>query len=379
MGDCVGKPNSRERRNSVVPLTEADDMDLPETEVVHQTWCTSTSSYTKTDSGTDGQTLDTTCRESQPRPYNRSDRYLVVSQTEMEAAESTSTFDAVQRIQPQQAGEDEYATKTRRRSLSFSEFEFASLFNGLAETKLGSPLTATETSGIRSRGRSVSCDDSLSCDDEDTDLLSGFPDLKPKTRIFSPNNPNLVVCSQNLAIFVMESVRHNGLNADSPTVLYIDEFVRSLFKVLQIESSCCVIAYIYIKRLLSKGSGRLQITSDNWRSIVVGACLLASKFNDDLSTVNIDFARALQAYSLADINQLETTFILWLGWELRIPRTEYAEVYWALSVPTNPSLFAGPSTNAEKIKATEFNAGETLVKTKTRSKVVKKKRAQSLR
>ena len=87
MGDCVGKPNSR--RNSVVPLTESDDMELPENDV-HQTWCTSTSSYTKTDSGTDGQTLDTTCRESQPRPYNRSDRYLV-RQTEMEAAASTST------------------------------------------------------------------------------------------------------------------------------------------------------------------------------------------------------------------------------------------------------------------------------------------------
>ena len=309
----------------------------------------------------------------------RSELYLV---NETELAEFDPD-DEVLLIESQDDSMQENATRSRRRSHSFSEsVSFTSICNGLTETKFGSPVEATETTAIRSRGRSVSCDDTLSCDDEDNELIGslgkGFPDKKTKTRIFSPNNPNLVVCCQNLAIFVMESVRHHGLNADSPTVLYIDEFVRSLFKVLQIEPSCCVIAYVYIKRLLKKGKGRLKITSDNWRSIVVGACLLASKFMDDLSTINIDFARALQAYSLADINQLEMTFILWLGWELRVSRTHYAEVYWKLSVPTNPSLFSGKRISTEALEAAEFNAGKTMEKTS--SKVVKrKKRADSMR
>ena len=219
---------------------------------------------------------------------------------------------------------------------------------------------------VRARIRVCSRSRSLSCLGEvETEPPHVAEARARRTPIFSPNNPDLVVCCQNLAIFVMKSVRRNGLNADSPTVMYVDEFVRSLFKVLQIEPSCCVIAYIYIKRLLQKSSGQLHISSDNWRSIVIGACLLASKFMDDLSTINIDFARALQAYSLADINQLETTFVLWLGWRLHVPRTEYAEVYWALSVPTNPSLFAG-ATNAETIKAAEFNTGQTRMATRRR-------------
>ena len=360
MGDCIGKATVL-----VAPLeSDADHVQPLSDGIVADQTCSHASSSSS-------NKIDSKAR--------RSNLYLV-NETELGAGDPD---DEVLLIESRDASMVGNETRSRRRSHSFSEsLSFTSICNGLTETKFGSPVDATGTTGIRSRGRSLSCDETLSCDDEETELLGriakSFPEKKTKTRIFSPNNPNLVVCSQNLAIFVMDSVRHHGLNADSPTVLYIDEFVRSLFKVLQIESSCCVIAYIYIKRLLEKGKGRLKITSDNWRSIVVGSCLLASKFMDDLSTINIDFARALQAYSLADINQLEMTFVLWLGWELRVSRTNYAEVYWSLSVPTNPGLFSGKKISTEAIEAAEFNAGKTMERTRSKA-VPKKKRADSMR
>ena len=107
--------------------------------------------------------------------------------------------------------------------------------------------------------------------------------------------------------------------------------MRFLFVILQLEPECCVYADIYLRRLLSNAQGTVQIHWGNWHKILVGACLLASKYVDDLSMGNRDFSTALTGCSLKFMNKLESKFVQLLQWKLHVPISEYTTRYFELA------------------------------------------------
>ena len=152
---------------------------------------------------------------------------------------------------------------------------------------------------------------------------------------FWPSKPDLAACCQNVAAFLATRAAKSSTNGENPvpTPNTIYEYMRVLFFALQLEPECSVYAYIYIKRLLSGVGNPLRIRPGNWKKLIVGTCLLASKFVDDLSMKNRDFAKALNGWSLARLNRLEFNILTALQWRVYVPISEYTLRYFELAGP----------------------------------------------
>lgn len=154
---------------------------------------------------------------------------------------------------------------------------------------------------------------------------------------FWPSKPDLAACCQNIAGFL---ATHAGISSTNgmnpvPTAGVIYCYMRAIFFILQLEPECCVYAYIYINRLLSGTGHQLKIRPGNWKKILIGTCLLASKFVDDLSMKNRDFAKVLSGWSIQKINQLEYNILAALKWKVYVPISEYTIRYFELAGPRN--------------------------------------------
>lgn len=153
----------------------------------------------------------------------------------------------------------------------------------------------------------------------------------------SPCNPDLSACCENVAAFLATAAAAFGSSSDSkqaiPTPGFIYGYMRILFVLLQLEPECCVYVDIYIKRLLSSSEGKVKIRPENWKKILVGACLIASKFVDDITMNNTDFAAALTGCSVTRMNQVEAKFLHTVGWQVHVSISEYTARYFELVQP----------------------------------------------
>lgn len=190
---------------------------------------------------------------------------------------------------------------------------------------------ARDAAVSRTRSNSMITLDSMDSDS----ITTGNSNLNREAPSFWPSKPDLAACCQNMAAFLANSAANSTTNGRNPvpTAGIIYGYIRVLFFGLELEPECCVYAYIYINRLLSGTGNRLRIRPGNWKKILVGTCLLASKFVDDLSMKNRDFATILNGWSLKRINQLERNILAALKWEVYVPISEYTLRYFELAGP----------------------------------------------
>lgn len=111
----------------------------------------------------------------------------------------------------------------------------------------------------------------------------------------------------------------------NPEHRQIYKFVRTLFNAAQLTAECAIITlvylerlvivrirfssittclqkhflYLYIDRLLTYAD--VDITPGNWKRIVLGAILLASKVWDDQAVWNIDYCQILKDITVEDM------------------------------------------------------------------------------
>ena len=123
----------------------------------------------------------------------------------------------------------------------------------------------------------------------------------------------------------------DGEPAIKPNPESIARSLNWLFRALQIEPQCCVSLAVYLQRARARG---VVVSRQNYEPLLVSAVLVSTKFWDDLSTLNCDFAQALPHYSLSGLNRMEAQFIRTLQWTLHIPRQEYTHFYFHLAGPT---------------------------------------------
>lgn len=152
---------------------------------------------------------------------------------------------------------------------------------------------------------------------------------------FGPCNPDLTAICQNFAAFIANKAAKSRTNGKftMPTAGFIYGYMRVLFYLLKFEPECCVYAYVYIKRLLSQKGTVLKIRAGNWKKILVGVLLLATKFVDDVSVKNVDFAKALYRWSRLRVNILEVNILTALNWHAHVPISEYTVAYFELARP----------------------------------------------
>jgi hypothetical protein len=165
----------------------------------------------------------------------------------------------------------------------------------------------------------------------------------------SPAEPNVIACLVHLSRHMCHWIREGDdaepsddavseafdvyrFSSESPvmeaTPTSIARTMEWLFKVLQIEPQCCVIAAIYVQRILARG---VRVTRHNFEPLLVAALLVSTKVWDDMSTVNDDFAKALPHYELQDINRLEHLFLSTLGWNCHVTGRDYTTFYFGLA------------------------------------------------
>uniref|UniRef100_A0A8D3BRW1 Cyclin N-terminal domain-containing protein n=2 Tax=Scophthalmus maximus TaxID=52904 RepID=A0A8D3BRW1_SCOMX len=91
-----------------------------------------------------------------------------------------------------------------------------------------------------------------------------------------------------------------------PEQKQIYRFVRMLFSAAQLTAECAIVTLVYVERLLTYAE--IDICPANWKRIVLGAILLASKVWDDQAVWNVDYCQILKDITVEDICQRPKNF-----------------------------------------------------------------------
>uniref|UniRef100_A0A3Q2XA30 Cyclin Y-like 1 n=1 Tax=Hippocampus comes TaxID=109280 RepID=A0A3Q2XA30_HIPCM len=134
----------------------------------------------------------------------------------------------------------------------------------------------------------------------------------------------------------------------------IYRFVRTLFSAAQLTAECAIVTLVYLERLLTYAE--LDICPSNWKRIVLGAILLASKVWDDQAVWNVDYCQILKDITVEDMNEMERHFLELLQFNINVPASVYAKYYFdlrQLADDNNLSFPLEPLNNqrAQKLEA----------------------------
>ncbi|XP_058809811.1 cyclin-Y [Phymastichus coffea] len=157
--------------------------------------------------------------------------------------------------------------------------------------------------------------------------------------------------------------RHN------PEHKQIYKFVRTLFNAAQLTAECAIITLVYLERLLTYAE--IDITPANWKRIVLGAILLASKVWDDQAVWNVDYCQILKDITVEDMNELERQFLEMLQFNINVPSSVYAKYYFDLRTLAEANELTFPSEPLSKEKAQKLEAMSRVYEDKVTADVLR--------
>lgn len=105
-------------------------------------------------------------------------------------------------------------------------------------------------------------------------------------------------------------------------------FLHNLFINAQLSHECNIIGLAYVDRMINYA--KLYLTPSNWRQVLFGAWMLASKVFDDLSMVNRDFSVVCPMFSNRDVNEVEVAVLTILDYNVAVNGEQYALYYFRL-------------------------------------------------
>lgn len=150
--------------------------------------------------------------------------------------------------------------------------------------------------------------------------------------------------------------RHN------PEHRQIYKFVRTLFNAAQLTAECAIITLVYLERLLTYAE--LDIAPCNWKRIVLGAILLASKVWDDQAVWNVDYCQILKDITVEDMNELERQFLELLQFNINVPSSVYAKYYFDLRSLAEANDLSFPTEPLSKERAQKLEAMSRVMQDK---------------
>lgn len=90
---------------------------------------------------------------------------------------------------------------------------------------------------------------------------------------------------------------------------------------------------MYINRI-QKNSG-FEFTPANWKRMLLGALILASKVWEDQAVWVVDFLPLFNATTTKDFNYLEKQILALLSFDVSLKASEYSTVYFDLRAQSN--------------------------------------------
>ncbi|KAI6188408.1 CYCLIN domain-containing protein [Aphelenchoides besseyi] len=133
------------------------------------------------------------------------------------------------------------------------------------------------------------------------------------------------IFEERLHPILPESAPSDSYDPDHRTIY---RFVRALFQAAQLTAECAIITLVYVERLLNYAE--IDLCPSNWRRIVLGAIMLASKVWDDQAVWNVDYCQILHDTNVDDMNELERQFLECLEFNINVPGSVYAKYYYDL-------------------------------------------------
>ncbi|XP_060939943.1 cyclin-Y-like isoform X1 [Limanda limanda] len=143
-----------------------------------------------------------------------------------------------------------------------------------------------------------------------------------------------------------------------PEQRHIYRFVRTLFSSAQLTAECAIVTLVYLERLLTYAE--LDIGPGNWKRIVLGAILLASKVWDDQAVWNVDYCQILKDITVEDMNELERQFLELLQFNINVPSSVYAKYYFDLRSLAESNNLSFPLEPLGRDKAHKLEAMSRL-------------------
>uniref|UniRef100_A0A3B4EQC9 Cyclin-like domain-containing protein n=1 Tax=Pygocentrus nattereri TaxID=42514 RepID=A0A3B4EQC9_PYGNA len=139
-----------------------------------------------------------------------------------------------------------------------------------------------------------------------------------------------------------------------PEQKQIYRFVRTLFSAAQLTAECAIVTLVYLERLLTYAE--IDICPANWKRIVLGAILLASKVWDDQAVWNVDYCQILKDITVEDMNELERQFLELLQFNINVPSSVYAKYYFDLRSLSEANNLSFPLEPLSREKAQKLEA-----------------------
>lgn len=165
------------------------------------------------------------------------------------------------------------------------------------------------------------------------------------------------------------------LEITDPDHRTIYRFIRALFQAAQLTAECAIITLVYIERLLNYAE--IDLCPSNWRRIVLGAIMLASKVWDDQAVWNVDYCQILHDTSVDDMNELERQFLECLEFNINVPGSVYAKYYYDLRTLSNTNDLHLAQRPLSKERARKLEALNIAYEDKQTMEKSKLKRSQS--
>ncbi|CAF0960855.1 unnamed protein product [Brachionus calyciflorus] len=190
------------------------------------------------------------------------------------------------------------------------------------------------------------------------------PNLKAEIRLVAcaihyhikrrTSNRTMDIFDEKLYPLSKDSAVTQEYDKNVPDQRVIYKFMKNLFTAAQLTAECSIVTLIYLERVLTYAE--IDLCPSNWRRLLLGAILLASKVWDDQAVWNVDYCQILKDVNVDNMNELERQYLNLLQFNINVPSSVYAKYYFDLRTLAEDNNLSFPLEKLTKEKAYKLEA-----------------------